>query len=31
LSRDPARIIREYGAPHLIHDLTPENLRALRV
>jgi 2-polyprenyl-6-methoxyphenol hydroxylase-like FAD-dependent oxidoreductase len=31
LSRDPARIICEYGAPHLIHDLTPENLRALRV
>jgi len=31
LSRDPARIIRDYGAPHLIHDLTPENLRALRV
>ena len=31
LSRDPARIIREYGAPHLIHDLTPEHLQAMRV
>lgn len=27
--RDPIRIIRDYGAPHLVHDLTPERLATL--
>jgi len=27
--RDPIRIIRDYGAPHLLHDLTPERLATL--
>ena len=31
LARDPARIIREYGAPHLIHELTPGHLQAMRL
>jgi len=28
--RDPIKIIRDYGAQHLVHDLTPERLTALR-
>jgi len=29
--RDPIRIIRDYGAPHLVHDLTPEVLTTLQL
>jgi 2-polyprenyl-6-methoxyphenol hydroxylase-like FAD-dependent oxidoreductase len=29
-ARDPVKIIRDYGAPHLVDDLTPERLTALR-